>query len=89
VSVSGDILREAATIVEGARNQDHGDKRRSFVMIAALWSAYLEHPVSPADVAWMKAQMKSARAKCGTPLRDHAIDGSGYCAIAGELSGGE
>ena len=85
MTVAGDILREAADIVDGARNQTHGSKERSFVMIAAIWSAYLEHPVSPADVAWMMAQMKSARSKCGTPLKDHALDAAGYAAIAGEL----
>jgi hypothetical protein len=89
VTVAGDILREGADLVDGARPDTHGDKSRSFEMIASLWSAYLEHPVTAADVGWMMAMLKGARAKCGKPVRDHYTDGAAYVAIAGELSGAE
>lgn len=90
------ILREAATIVDGARNQTHGDKERSFVAIAALWDAYLlsrphasaavQTPsITPADVAAMMVLMKMARSMHGQHIPDHAVDAAGYSAIWGEL----
>jgi hypothetical protein len=78
-----------ALILSTGRGPIHGDKSRSFEMIAAMWSAYLEHPVTAADVGWMMAMLKGARAKCGKPVRDHYTDGAAYVAIAGELSGAE
>lgn len=91
-TVAGSILREAAAIVDGARNQQHGDKERSFVAIAKMWSAYLaarkdpSGPVRPHDVAQMMVLMKQQRAEWGTAIRDHFTDGAGYSAIAGELA---
>lgn len=92
-ALAGDILREAAGIVEGARNTTHGEKERSFEAIAQLWNAYLatrKNPnvvgVSAVDVAWMMAIMKIARSQQGTPVRDHFLDCAGYAAIAGELA---
>jgi hypothetical protein len=80
------MLREAANIVSGARNQTHGSPERSFQLISTLWTAYLGAPVSPVDVAQMMTLLKIARAKCGTPAIDHFVDGAGYQALAGELA---
>ena len=94
MSVAGDILREAAGIVDGARNVQHGEKERSFAAIAELWSAYISSrkadrigPITPTDVAWMMVLMKIARAEQGSAIRDHFVDAAGYAAIAGELAG--
>lgn len=89
--ISSDILNEAAAIVAGDRNATHGDKERSFVAIAAVWTAYLAArrepcgPIRPADVAHMMVCLKQQRAEWGTPTRDHFVDQCGYAAIAGEL----
>jgi hypothetical protein len=91
-TVSHSILAEAASIVEGVRNQQHGHKERSFVAIAAMWSAYLaarQEPAGPIrshDVAQMMVLMKGCRAEWGTPIRDHYVDMAGYAGIAGELA---
>lgn len=92
MTMAGDLLREAADIVEGARNAQHGEKERSFAAIAQLWTAYLASrrvglnaPVTPADVAWMMMMLKMCRSQHGTFIRDHAVDAAGYAAIAGEL----
>lgn len=90
-SVSGGILNEASSIVEGARNETHGDKERSFVAIAEVWTSYLiarrepDGPIRPIDVAHMMVLLKQQRAEWGTPTRDHFVDAAGYSAIAGEL----
>jgi hypothetical protein len=89
---AGSLLAEAARIVEGARNQQHGDKERSFVAIAGLWGAYLQHrrnpdgPLRAQDVAVMMSLMKVMRSEWGTPIRDHFVDMAGYAGIAGELA---
>lgn len=89
---ASDILTEAAAIVAGDRNTQHGDKERSFVAIAAMWTSYLTTrrdptgPVRPKDVAHMMALLKQCRAEWGTAAKDHWVDQCGYAAIAGELS---
>lgn len=91
--ISASILREAADIVEGSRSQVHGEKERSFVAIATMWTAYLQSRrepngcIRPCDVAQMMVLLKQQRAEWGTPARDHAVDAAGYSAIAGELMG--
>jgi hypothetical protein len=80
------ILNEAAKIVSGARRETHGSPERSFAHISALWSAYLEVPVTPVDVAHMMTLLKIVRSKRGEPVLDHFIDGAGYQALAGELA---
>lgn len=89
---AGDILREAAGIVDGARNQTHGDKERSFLAIAAMWDAYLSSrpagaagKISGADVAAMMVLLKFARSEHGQHVADHGIDAAGYAAIWGSL----
>lgn len=94
-SVAASILTEAATIVDGARQQTHGDRERSFGMIADMWAAYLAETnhsavrVVPEDVAVMMALLKVARFACGKPAKDHFLDGAAYLALAGELAGVE
>ncbi len=97
---AGVLLRTAAQIVDGPRNQTHGDKERSFKAIAMLWDAYLlSRPgaapmaqagmITAADVAAMMVLLKFARSLHGEHVEDHAVDAAGYCAIWGELREGE
>ncbi len=90
------ILTDAAAIVAGARNETHGEKERSFAVIARFWSVYLAGrsngpacDVSARDVAQMMVLLKIARSEQGIPVRDHFLDEAGYAAIAGELAAGE
>lgn len=90
-SVAGSILLEAATIVGGDRNTTHGDKERSFVVIASMWNAYLDGrktpgPITARDVAACMVLLKLARSVQGTAVRDHFVDAAGYAAIMGELT---
>lgn len=90
VSVASSILTEAANIVGGDRNSTHGDKERSFQVIANLWNAYLsgrktQGDITPFDVAQFMVLLKVARSIQGKPVRDHFTDAAGYSAIAGEL----
>lgn len=84
------LLREAADIVEGARNATHGDKERSFQAIADLWNVYRATrsrlPITAGEVAVMMLLLKVARTTHGAPIHDHFVDMAGYAAIAGELT---
>lgn len=91
---AGQLLRTAASIVDGPRNVTHGEKERSFAALAALWDAYLRNrrepdaPVSGADVCAMMVLMKFARSEHGQHIEDHGVDAAGYAAIWGELREG-
>jgi Domain of unknown function (DUF6378) len=88
-----EILTVAARIVAGDRNTTHGDKERSFAVIADLWNVYLAGRkqggtdlISPRNVSDMMVLLKIARSIQGQPVRDHFIDMAGYAGISGELA---
>ena len=85
-----EILRRAAVIVTGPRQDTYGDAKTNFRRIAILWSDYLHYSVTPTDVACMMALLKIARLKGadGNHL-DSWIDACGYLSIGGELSESE
>ena len=58
-----EILDTAKSYVTKDRDAVHGDAERNFMTIAAFWAAYLERPVTAADVAVMMTLMKCARIK--------------------------
>lgn len=83
-----EILRRAAVIVTGERQNTYGDAGANFSRIAQLWSAYLDYPVTPIEVACMMTLLKIARlAGADGDHLDSWIDACGYLAIGGELSG--
>ena len=71
--------------MSGKRQHEYGNKKENHENIARLWSAYLDHYISPHDVAILMVLLKVARAKFGNPSSDTYIDMVGYSAIAGEL----
>jgi hypothetical protein len=82
-----DVLAEAARAVAGKGTQ-HGDTRKQMQHTAALWSAYLDFPISAVDVPNLLALLKMSRARIGNPYHpDHYIDGAGYITIAAKLNG--
>lgn len=89
-----EILREAADIVCGDRNNQYGEPEDSFAVISAFWTAYLTAAthaavtVSPSDAANMMALLKIARAAGGYKA-DSYVDLAGYAACAGELAAKE
>jgi hypothetical protein len=90
---AGEIASKAAEIVEGSRQQTHGQKERSFETIAKFWTTYLTqcsigsvHVLDAEDVAHMMVLLKMARAIEGLSEPDHWVDMCGYAALAGELA---
>lgn len=67
------------------RGQQYGDPRPNHERIAALWAAYLGHPITAHDVAICMVLVKASRAKAGRNP-DNYTDMAGYAEIAGELA---
>lgn len=81
-----EILEVACAAVTVDRAATHGGAEDTFGRIAALWSAYLGLPVSPADAALMLALLKVARARGNPGHADNWIDLAGYAACGGEIA---
>ena len=82
----GDILKEASRLTHGDRNKNYGDPFTNHQRIAALWSVYLETPISPDQAAIMLALVKVARLIETPDHLDSFIDGAAYFGIAGEIA---
>ena len=87
---AGQILRDAAALVEGDRHKTHGDKYENHQRIADYWNVFLGHrpegqPLKAWEVAAMMALLKRARSTFGGYNPDDDLDGAAYDAIAGEL----
>ena len=79
-----DYLNEARAIIQD-RGMDYGHPTDNMSRTASLWSAYLEMPIRPDQVAMCLALVKVARSM-ETPKVDNFIDGAAYIAIAGQLA---
>lgn len=82
-----EILTAANAHITKDRQATHGDAKNSFGLIAAYWTAHLDHAVTAQDVAVMMTLFKCARINGNPAHRDSYEDACGYLAIAGELAG--
>lgn len=84
------ILNTANDIINGDRKDEYGDAFDSFDRIAGLWSSYLDHHITPVDVAQMMILMKVSRganvAKFNVIQEDSLVDIAGYSALAYQVS---
>lgn len=92
-----EILKEALRCVTGGREQQYGSPEDSFMVIAELWTVYLEHKcvedngavlLHPEDVAAMMALLKIARICTGKYKGDNWVDLAGYAACGGAWQSG-
>ena len=90
---AGSIARDAAELVSGDRDRQHGNKVDNWGRIAAIWNAYLfeirrhpGYPLDAVDVGHMMVLMKIARTQSGAFNLDDYIDAAGYAACAGEIA---
>ena len=66
------------------RGMVYGHPSDNMQRTAALWSAYLEMPITDYQVAMCMALVKAARSM-ETPSNDTYLDLAAYVAIAGQL----
>ena len=82
-----EILDEAVAI-RGDRGAIYGHPYINHLRISKLWSAYLDFPITPDQVAVCMALLKISRLAetTGHRGRDGFVDGCAYLALAAELS---
>jgi hypothetical protein len=80
---AGDFLTEAKAIIQD-RGMDYGHPSDNMSRTAALWSSFLEMPITDYQVASCMVLVKLARSM-ETGKVDNYIDGAAYMAIAGQL----
>ncbi len=78
------VLEDADNIINGVRQDQYGKPEDSFDKIADYWSAYLEHRVSPHDVAMLMILLKIGRIQ-DKATQDTLVDIAGYAAIGSTL----
>lgn len=82
------LLRKAAQIVEGNRDETYGSPEDSFAAIARHWNAYLHGvntTITAGDVAAMMILVKIARMESGSLRQtDSWLDIAGYAACGFE-----
>jgi len=79
-----DYLNEARAVIQD-RGMDYGHPTDNMSRTASLWSAYLEMPIRPDQVAMCLVLVKVARSMEGNKV-DNFIDMCGYAAISGEIA---
>lgn len=79
-----DYLNEARAVIQD-RGLDYGHPTDNMSRTASLWSAYLEMPIRPDQVAMCLVLVKVARSMESNKV-DNYIDMCGYAAISGELA---
>lgn len=83
--IAADLLMEAAALISGPRQADHGTPEDTFRRIAALWSAYLDREVSPTDVCQLMVLLKVGRT-LARPKKDDYLDEAGYAGLAHQMA---
>lgn len=71
------ILQEAERIVNGDRNDDYGDMKKSFENIAKGWSVIANSEITAHQVGLMMVWLKVCREN-NKPKRDNLVDIAGY-----------
>ncbi len=79
------ILDQAKQAVTKDRAAAHGAPEDTFGQIARLWSARLGQTITPAQVAIMLIDLKTARAWGNPSHMEDWVDMAGYAACGGEL----
>lgn len=86
---AADICKQAAELVAGERDRQHGKKLENHKNIARLWHTYLRKRIdyiSEHDVAMLMCLLKIARTQTGDHNVDDYIDLAGYAGCAGEIA---
>lgn len=83
------VLDAAGKRLTEEKVETSGPHEATFLMIARLWSAYLQAPVLPRNVAVMMVMLKASRVKCApSPSDDNFVDMAGYASLAADLQAG-
>ena len=87
-----DVLTTAERLVNGDRDQAHGQPAHTFGVIADFWTVYLSTKLGvdfvlyPHDVAAMMILMKTGRIVANHRHIDSWVDVAGYAACGAEVA---
>lgn len=81
-----EVLTTAERLVNGDRDQAHGQPAHTFQRIADIWSVYLGCTITPTDVASLMVLFKLARVSVNPAHADSWIDIAGYAACGCEIA---
>jgi len=83
------LLQVAEATINGARQQEYGDKLNNFSQISMLWTGLLARkltsPITPEDVALMMINVKAARLAHNPGHKDSIVDIAGYAGCYDKL----
>ena len=83
------LLDDAGELIHGDRNKTYDTPTKNFERIAQLWSAYLGHEVTVADVAVLNVLQKIARLHHSPKHYDSWVDVAGCAACGWEAASDE
>jgi len=85
------LLSQASALIDGDREEEHGDFQTNAEMIAAYCNTHLQiiDFIKPEDIPVMMTLLKLARSHQKPERIDNYRDAAGYIALAGELAGGK
>ena len=79
-----EVLSKASDLINGDRENEHGQPKHNFRWIARMWSGYLTQSITPTDVCVMMVLLKAARLR--HKLNDDSfVDMAGYAALGSEV----
>jgi Domain of unknown function (DUF6378) len=78
------VFDEAGAVVTGPRQSTYGHPLDNLTRVALLWTTLLSTAVTPEQVCWLMAAMKSAR-QMNKPHRDNLVDAIGYIGLIEEM----
>ena len=79
------FLDDASELI-GLRGQEYGHPAINHMRIAQMWSAYLDAPIAPEQVAICMVLVKIARSVETPKLSDNYSDGAAYLAMSGMMA---
>lgn len=86
-------LDRAKELICGQREEDYGDPRDNFQLIADMWSTWINArckggmvALEPGDVAVMNQMLKQARLVDNMDYPDGWVDIAGYAALGAEVT---
>lgn len=86
VRIRDSVLDTAGLIINGDRAKEYGNAFDSFERIATMWSALLDQPVSPSQVARCMIALKLSRLTETATHVDSWVDIAGYAALGAEVA---
>lgn len=85
---AANCFRVAESLINGDRREAYGEVKESFARVAGIWSAILNQPVTPQQVALCMVALKLCR-EAHAHSFDNLVDICGYAGLLEKLTEGD